>query len=401
MQARIENVRIKGFRSLVDVQLTDLPMAAVLIGANGSGKSNIIRFFEMLVYMLRDRRLDAYVAGSGGASDQLFDGAGVTTCIDGEVALRILQQGGPLHRPLECRHEYGFRLGFVEPDRLTITEERIRFKELARLRMPVEDFRTAPEENRPGGEWEHLPPGNPVPQVVVIAQTRHCDAANRANAKEIVQLLGQCGIYRFHDTSYSSGFKTLCDASDWGRLARDGGNLAAVLLHLEREDVRRYELICEHIARVLPMFDRFRLDEVNGKVMLRWVARASNKTLGPHLTSDGSLRFFALVTLLNLPDEHLPSVMMLDEPELGLHPDAISLVGGMIQAMSAERQIVVASQSPRLVDAFELDQVVVVDLESRRTVARQRLPQAEYQAWLDDGLRAGGLWTKNLIGGNP
>ena len=91
-----------------------------------------------------------------------------------------------------------------------------------------------------------------------------------------------------------------------------------MLLRLEREDIKRYELICQHISRVLPVFDRFQIEESYGKVLLRWKAKGTDKTFGAHLTSDGSLRFFALVTLLNLPPEMLPDVLLLDEPELGL-----------------------------------------------------------------------------------
>ena len=129
-----------------------------------------------------------------------------------------------------------------------------------------------------------------------------------------------------------------------------------------RKDVRRFDLICRHIGRILPEFDRFVIEESYGKVLLRWKAKWSEKTFGAHLTSDGSLRFFALVTLLNLPPEMLPSVILLDEPELGLHPAAIGLVADMIEQLSRDRQIIVATQSPLLVDEFELDEIIVLDL---------------------------------------
>ena len=94
----------------------------------------------------------------------------------------------------------------------------------------------------------------------------------------------------------------------------------SILHRLEQEDIRRYETICRHIGRVLPVFDRFAIEPSYGKVSLRWKAKGTDKTIGAHLTSDGSLRFFALVTLLNLPAEMLPSVLLLDEPELGYIP---------------------------------------------------------------------------------
>ena len=146
--------------------------------------------------------------------------------------------------------------------------------------------------------------------------------------------------------------KTKWDVEDNNQLLSHGGNLAAVLHRLEREDIKRFELICKHIGRILPGFDRFVIEESYGKVLLRWKARGMDKTFGAHLTSDGSLRFFALVTLLNLPVEMLPDVLLLDEPELGLHPAAIALIGGMIKALSKKRQVIVATQSPLLVDCI-------------------------------------------------
>ena len=176
--------------------------------------------------------------------------------------------------------------------------------------------------------------------------------------------------------------------------------MAAILYRLEHEDVRRFELICRHIGRILPGFDRFDIEESYGRVLLRWRAKWTGKSFGAHLTSDGSLRFFALVTLLNLPPEMLPDVLLLDEPELGLHPAAVSLVGGMIKSLSVDRQIIVATQSPLLVDTFELDEIFVLDLKDGRTNIRKLNP-AEYQVWLEDGYSTGQLWWKNVFGGYP
>ena len=223
---------------------------------------------------------------------------------------------------------------------------------------------------------------------------------DRRTASFITYLLRNCAAHQFHDTSDTSDFKKPWDVSDNRQLRSNGGNLAAVLHRLEQEDLLCYERICRQIGRVLPGFDRFDIEEDYWKVLLRWRAKWSDKSFGPHLTSDGSLRFFALVTLLNLPSHMLPDVIMLDEPELGLHPAAIALVGGLIKSLSAERQVIVATQSPLLVDAFDLDEIFVLDLEEGRSTCR-KLDAESYQHWLDDGYRSGELWRKNLFGGRP
>ena len=369
---RSEAVRIHGFRSLADVELTGLRGATVMIGANGSGKSNIIRFFEMVGWMVRARRLAEFVEKHGGADDQLYGGNRLTPRMEAEIALHA-KRG---------RNDYRFALTHAHPDRFIFSDEAFRFNRFGEAR------------------WQHVGSGHREAGIVEAAQSSGAGGVNPTTAKFIVHLLCGCSVYQFHDTSDTSSFKTRWDVEDNDSLRTHGGNLAAVLLRLEREDIRRFELICRHIGRMLPVFDRFQIDESYGKVYLRWKATGSEKTFGAHLTSDGSLRFFALVTLLNLPPEMLPNVLLLDEPELGLHPAAVALIGGMIKALAGERQIIVATQSPLLVDAFDLGEVVVLDLHDGRTEAR-RLDADRYRSWLDESFTPGELWQKNLLGGRP
>ena len=160
-------------------------------------------------------------------------------------------------------------------------------------------------------------------------------------------------------------------------------------------------MICRQISRVLPGFDRFELAETYGNVQpLRWQAKWFDKSFGTHLTSDGSLRFFALVTLLNLPSDMLPDVVLLDEPELGLHPTAIGLLAESIKSLAVERQVIVATQSPLLVDEFDLDDIYVSDLNEGRTEIR-KLDMDQYRGWLDTSYSIGDLWQMNVLGGRP
>lgn len=394
---RIASVRICGFRSLADVELSDLSNATVLIGANGSGKSNFIRFFDMLRWMLW-RRLGEFVERYGGADDQLYGGNTTTGRIQGEVAV-----GSDLFDDLFV---YQFALSYAQPDRLIFTEEAVGVGSKGSRAIPpfrhlgsgghreaeiVEAAQAADWETKLQDIQSEDPSDKMDRQVAQIVQKF---------ASLIVRVLRDCSVYQFHDTSDSSNFKKRWDAEDNNTLHTHGGNLAAVLHRLEHEDIRRFETICRHINRVLPVFDRFQIEESYGKVSLRWKAKGMDKTFGAHLTSDGSLRFFALVTLLNLPTEMLPSVLLLDEPELGLHPAAVALVGGMIKALAEEKQVIVATQSPLLVDGFDLDEIVVVELRDGQTQFKRLDPDA-YQAWLDDNFTTGELWQKNLLGGRP
>ncbi len=375
MNPKIESIRIQGFRSLTDVQISEMPDATVLIGSNGSGKSNFIRFFEMLSWMLGPQQLGEFIARQGGADDQLFGGNVRTPRMEAEIRMRT-DRG---------RNDYRFALSYAHPDRFIFTEEGLRYSA----------FGYSTE-----APWQYLGSGHTEAKIIQASQPGGIEGVNSITASVIVNLIRAIAVYQFHDTSDISGFKKKWDLWDNRTLRSHGGNLAAALYRLQRQDLGRYELICHQIGRVLPDFDRFEIEDDYGKVLLRWKAKWTEKTFGAHLTSDGSLRFFALVTLLNLPPEMLPSIILLDEPELGLHPAAISLIGGMIRSLSTERQIILATQSPLLVSSFDLDEIVVLDIQDGRTKFTKHGP-GDYQRWLDDSFTTGDLWQKNLLGGRP
>ena len=372
-RAKIQSVCIRGFRSLRDVRMHNLPDATVIIGANGSGKSNFIRFFDMLNWMLGSRRLGEFIEQQGGADNQLYRGNKVTPRMEAEIQLSTTKG----------RNDCSFSLAYGSPDRFFFSTEQFRFSN---------------SEIAGDSPWTYLEGGHREARIVEAAQGT-IPEANSTTASVIVNLLRNCTVFQFHDTSVSSDMKKTWDVDDHLRLRSDGGNLAAVLHRLERHDIKKYDLICKHIGRILPVFDRFDMEESYGRVQLRWKAKGTGRTFGAHLTSDGSLRLFALVTLLNLPPEMMPNVILLDEPELGLHPAAINLVGSMIQSVSAERQVIIATQSPLLVDCFDLDGIAVLDLDDDATVLR-RLERQQFERWLDE-FTTGELWRQNLLGGRP
>ena len=363
--SRIRSVTIEGFRSLKDIQNLELPQLTVLIGANGAGKSTLIRFFEMLSWMLKAKNLQEFVLRHGGGDDQFFMGARKTPRIHAEISLDS-EKG---------QNDYRFDLAHISAgDSVIIMNEAYRYSD--RSKSTVAKWT---EMKQVGKESELLEQPDKT-------------------AKTIVNLLRQCSTYQFHDTSINAAIHNRWDVTESFRLRSDGGNLAAVLLDLNRTDGKRYELIVKQIGRVLPTFKDFVLEDVSGKVLLRWVGRQSDKVFGSHLTSDGSLRLFCLLTLLNLPPERLPDEMFFDEPELGLHPHAITLVAEMFKRLSKKRQIFIATQSPYLVDCFELENIIVASANNGETVLRN-LPREQYQEWLDDEYQISDIWLKQAVGG--
>ena len=366
--SRIVSVHIKGFRSLADVKLDNMPNPMLLLGANGSGKSNALRFFEMLKEMSHSR-LDRFILQQGGADDQLFGGQRKTKRIDTVVSF---------HNSLGAN-----RLSFT----LTPTSE-------DKLAIPSEEFRFTPHGR--GGDLNYGPfSGGVESSFFSISRSPKSDWRTRA----ATDFLGDCSQYQFHDTSSGSPVQHRWDVEDNHRLLAHGGNLAPILLRLREVDFPRYRLICTHLRRVMPEFDDFEIQASFGKTLLRWRPQNTNKTMSPHLTSDGTLRCFFLVALLNLPDEMLPRVILLDEPELGLHPLAISLVSHMVKSLAQRRQVIVATQSPHFVDAFNLNEIVVLNMRNGSTEAN-RLSEDEFGHWLEE-YTTGELWWKNVLGGYP
>jgi len=372
---RISRVHIQGFRSFEDARIDDLPGVAVLIGANGSGKSNLIHFFEMLSWMLKSRQLALFVGRHGGGSDQLFGGSETTDRLRADI--RIDTDQGV--------NEYRFGLAHASQDGLVFDEEAFRFTRNGSSRK---------------AQWQILPVGSREAAIVEAAQFEQPDV-NPVTARTVVHLLRDSSHYQFHNTSATSSLRKAWDIHDNGHLRSDGSNLAAILYRMREEDLPRYEYICAQVARVLPVFQAFELDEEYGRVLLRWRAKDTGQVLGAHLTSDGSLRAFALITLLNLPPETLPSVLLLDEPELGLHPSAVDLVARMIRSLGEDRQVVVATQSPAFVDVFDLEQVIVVEMDGSKSHLKMLDAQdAAWVSWLEE-YTVGQLWEKNALGGRP
>ena len=205
----IDQVRIQGFRSLADVELLGIPKAAVLIGANGSGKSNFIRFFEMLSWMLGPRRLGEFVAMQGGADDQLFGGSKRSPQMSAAVTMQTTAIEPATMQPSLVRYDYRISLAQAQPDRLIFTEEA---------------FRGPTDEN-----WQYLGSGHTEAKIVEEISPYAPLANYRFTTQFIVSLLRSCSVYQFHDTSDGSNFKTSWDVEDNNQLLSHGGNLAAVL----------------------------------------------------------------------------------------------------------------------------------------------------------------------------
>jgi predicted ATPase len=349
----------------------------VLIGANGSGKSNFVALFNLLGFMMTES-LQLYIGRKGGGNSILHYGAKRTPVLT--TSLRFEDPSG--------WSEYGCTLAHASPDRLIFTHERVAFK----------------KQGAPKAFEKSLGAGH-IETALVEASSGSDAAANVARI--FLSRLRGLRVYHFHDTSESAYIRTNQEIDRNRTLQSNGGNLASFLYMLRQTYFQHYERILSTIRLAVPYLKEFDLepDRLNPKqVQLRWRDRNPDYEFGPHQLSDGSLRAIALITALLQPEELLPAVIFIDEPELGLHPSAIGIVAKLLKAVSVKRQVVVATQSPRLLSECAPEDVVVVEREEDSKgygeSTFKRLGQDELGDWLKE-YDLGSLYEMNITGGGP
>jgi predicted ATPase len=237
-------------------------------------------------------------------------------------------------------------------------------------------------------------------------ETRIGDEANREEspmAKVFRRLLNNCRVYHFHDTSLTARVRLHCYVDDNRWLMPDAGNLAAFLYRLKVQNGgAAYDRIVKTIRMIAPFFDDFELTpsaQNDREIILNWRQMESAQVFGPHQLSDGTLRAICLVTLLLQPEEELPDLVVVDEPELGLHPYALNIIASLFNKASHHTQVLISTQSSPFLDCFDPEDVVVVGREGRESTFR-RLKTTELEAWLEE-YSLGEIWEKNVIGGGP
>ncbi len=363
----LKHISIKGYKSIKELDL-DLSPINVLIGANGSGKSNFISFFKLLNWMMKPSgQLQFFVARSGGADSFLFDGAAVTPQIEAE--LNFESNSG--------KNDYSLRLFHAASDTFIFAEEKYRFSQNTVKRWV---------------DWNSLDAGHKESKLLDIKLYNQ-------EAKDIYSLMQSLNVYQFHDTTETASIKNRSSINDNYYLKEDAGNLAPFLLRIREKEPRYYQRIVETIRQIAPFFGDFLFSGGDSPLLLQWAEKGSGLLFSPDQASDGTLRVMALVTLLLQPPDSLPDVLILDEPELGLHPYAINIIGSLINSVSNRCQVVLATQSPLLVDCFEPEDIIVVERNDRES-SFNRLVEADLEDWLEE-YSLSELWNKNVIGGRP
>lgn len=365
----LNRIVVKGFKSIREMNL-ELHNLNVLIGANGSGKSNLLSVFRLL-NQIAEGELETFVARSGGANALLHFGQKTTN----EMILRLHFEG--------CGYE-ACLIPTTGTDALVFRDEK-----LSKDQTPGEEVKS----------WRSL-----EGREAGLSATSHLhDSVYQYGgdiAKDILNRMKTWQIYHFHDTSDTAPVKLTHTIHDNARLRSDAANLVSMLYLFQNTYPDYYGKIVKTIRLVAPFFSDFALRPVPenpNTIRLEWRQRGSDDFFYASHLSDGTLRFLCLTTLLMQPEP--PPLIIIDEPELGLHPYAITLVASMLKSVSTKSQVIIATQSAPMVNEFELEDIVVVEQQEGASIFKRHTNE-ELAIWLDE-YSLGEIWEKNVIGGQP
>lgn len=357
-EEQLSRIKISGYKSIKECDIS-FGKVNVLIGSNGAGKSNFISAFSLLQNILA-KNLQVSVAQSG-VNTLLYKGRKVTE----EIAFKVYFG----------KNSYGFNLVPTDDNRLIFRKE---------------FFGYSPWENESNVSRGH-------------SESMWDIGVNNGIDEYVIPILKKQNwrVYHFHDTGKSAKVKQEHNISNNRVLLFDAANLAAFLYRLKNNYQKNYYEIVQTIQLIAPYFADFVLEPQEGNeehIVLKWQQKGCEDVFNASQLSDGTLRFICLATLLLQPHKLQPATIIIDEPELGLHPYAITIFAELVKQISDEKQIIISTQSVELLNEFDVEDVIVVD-RSENGSEFKRLNEEELEVWLEEDYALGDLWKKNILGG--
>jgi predicted ATPase len=385
----VTRIRAKNFRSLADV---DVPLGpfTVLIGPNGSGKTNLLRVLQFLATTARVD-LEEAIRQWGGFEhvQRQFDGLGsVELKIDGQIT------------------EYSTR---ERPDEYTLI---IQDESATGLwRFEVLDFNENDGRRRVGSvpqgtltiKWDET---GEIGRKLASAQTtalatlpKLSDEDGGPGIRHFSEMLQRIQVYEFDVTKARQPAP-----AKQGRLNSDGSNLADALQSLSSRDPDAWDALVFDAKRCLPGLLDIRLVGTGGPGLSIVVELAESGLITPIDLRDasfGTVRLLALLCVLHEPDP--PPLIAIEELDHGLHPYALDILVDRLRAASKRTQVIVTTHSATFVNRLHPDEIVICDRDPETGASVMPALSAEQIAEALKGYdgRAGDLWFAGALGGVP
>lgn len=333
MGQAISKLTIKGYKSIRNLENFELRNLNILIGPNGAGKSNFVSFFEFLQAIAKEKGLPNFYVERKGGADKFLY---LGSKVTQSIKVELIMNSLPKYT-----------------------------KEL---------FVTLNDK---------------------FSASTHIITLN--SNQEIDNIEKLFSSYHFHDTSDFARLKHPTSEGNYDYFFPDASNLAAFLFRMKEKQPHDYQAIIDVVSLAAPFFDDFRFDlnKQRGEIKWWWLQKGSDYKFHPSQISDGTLRFICLATALLQPDP--PSTILLDEPELGLHPYALAILAGLIQKASYRAQVIVSTQSAALIDHFQPEDIILVERKNDESVF-SRPDTEKLKIWLED-YSLGDIWSRNIIEG--
>lgn len=375
---RFREISIKGFRRLANVQLELRPLS-VLIGANGIGKTSVLDVFSLLASSAQGS-LNVALGELGGLSalitydsaDELALGISMEIEKDAQTqsySLAIQPRGHSYIIAEEVLHQVH---GPFEYNSVESHGGDVRYHEKGEVIRPT---------------WDHNPLETSLAQVPKVFLW----------PEDFRRRLASSTFYHALDVEPRSPVRLPQPMRPAGLPGKNGEDLIPCLYYLREANRDRFEAIEDSLHAVFPDFERLDFPPVAaGTLALVWRDRRFSKPLYADQLSEGMLRFLWLVTLLQSPD--LPTVTLIDEPEVSLHPELLNLLADLFREASQHTQLVVATHSDRLVRFLKPSEVVAFDSANDGMAKLTWADKLDLEEWLAE-YSLDEVWSRGLMGG--
>lgn len=378
---KINRIRIGGFRRLYDVDLQIKPLM-VLIGANGVGKTSLLDVLALLS-----------ASAEGRLNDELSELGGVVSVLTrarADAVSLLVDMEVPGYEPLEYDLSLSPKGNGYAITREVLSQARVGypepFKHVDSRDGDIKYFQI--EESRlVRPDWEHDPLETSLSQVPKMFR----------QPEELRRILGSATQYHVLNVGPRAPVKLPQQMRPATLPGADGEELVSYLYYLREADPNRFESIHDSLAAAFPDFEGLSFPPVAaGMLAMTWKDKNFAKPLYMNELSEGTLRFLWLASLLQSPG--LSTITMIDEPEVSLHPELLSLLADLMREASQRTQLIVATHSDRLIRFLRPEEVVVMDVGEDGLATATWADTLDLEEWLAE-YSLDEVWRMGRMGG--